>query len=221
MSTSTVPLALRRWSACTMPLTMSPSLPAYSPKVCSCSASRSRCTMTCLAVLAAIRPKSEGVSSHSRTTSPSVAELLGEDGDLTALAVDVHAHVLGRAVGVPVGGDQRRLDGLDHRVGGDALLPLDRLEGGHVDVHCLLLAVGCRPRHRPSGAPSVASVVTVVARPVAGPRRARTPPAPGRRPARPTGPAAASGGRFLRPGLARAPRRRGSRPRRRPRSPGR
>ena len=64
------------------------------------------------------------------------AELLGQDGDLAALAVDVHAHVLGGAVGVPVGGHEGRLDRLDHRVGGDALLPLDRLERGDVDVHC-------------------------------------------------------------------------------------
>src|SRR6266498_3822490 len=58
-----------RGSRCrTMPVTMSPFRPSYSPKVTSRSASRSRCTITCLAVTAAIRPKSEGVSSHSRTT---------------------------------------------------------------------------------------------------------------------------------------------------------
>src|SRR6266545_2154368 len=47
---------------------MSPLRPSYSPKVTSRSASRSRWTITCLAVTAAIRPKSEGVSSHSRRT---------------------------------------------------------------------------------------------------------------------------------------------------------
>ena len=64
-------------------------------------------------------------------------QLLGQHGDLAALAVDLHADVLGGALGVPVGGDQRGLDRLQHGVGRDALLALDRLEGGHVDVHCL------------------------------------------------------------------------------------
>src|ERR1700689_1734490 len=53
------------------PATMSPSRPAYSPKVSSSSASRSRCRMTCRAVVAAIRPKPSGVSSYSRVTVPS------------------------------------------------------------------------------------------------------------------------------------------------------
>ena len=54
-----------------MPVTMSPSRPAYSSYFISRSASRMRCRMTCLAVCAAMRPKSAGVSSHSRTTLPS------------------------------------------------------------------------------------------------------------------------------------------------------
>src|SRR4051794_25065504 len=53
------------------PLTTSPSLPAHSPYVVSCWASRSRLTMTCFAVIAAIRPKPLGVSSHSRISAPS------------------------------------------------------------------------------------------------------------------------------------------------------
>src|SRR5499427_2488407 len=53
------------------PATMSPSRPAYSPKVSSSSASRSRCKMTCRAVVAAIRPKPAGVWSYSRSTWPS------------------------------------------------------------------------------------------------------------------------------------------------------
>src|SRR5215468_2011087 len=53
------------------PATMSPSRPAYSPKVSSSSASRSRCRMTCRAVVAAIRPKPAGVWSYSRSTWPS------------------------------------------------------------------------------------------------------------------------------------------------------
>src|ERR1700722_6045394 len=50
---------------------MSPSCPAYSPNVISSSTSRSRCSMTCLAVVAAIRPKPAGVSSYSLPGAPS------------------------------------------------------------------------------------------------------------------------------------------------------
>ncbi len=50
---------------------MSPSRPAYSSYFISRSASRMRWKMTCLAVCAAMRPKSVGVSSHSRVTLPS------------------------------------------------------------------------------------------------------------------------------------------------------
>src|SRR3954447_4837834 len=53
------------------PLTTSPSLPAHSPYVVSCCASRSRLTITCFAVIAAMRPNPLGVSSHSRTRAPS------------------------------------------------------------------------------------------------------------------------------------------------------
>ena len=54
-----------------MPETMSPSLPENSPNLMSSSASRSRCNMICLAVVAAIRPNPSGVSSYSPTFSPS------------------------------------------------------------------------------------------------------------------------------------------------------
>src|SRR5665647_3923773 len=47
------------------PVMMSPSRPWKSPMIASSSRSRSRCTMTCLAVEAAIRPKPAGVSSNS------------------------------------------------------------------------------------------------------------------------------------------------------------
>src|SRR5277367_3998269 len=50
---------------------MSPSRPAYSSYLRSRSASRIRWKITCLAVCAAIRPKSLGVSSHSLMTAPS------------------------------------------------------------------------------------------------------------------------------------------------------
>src|SRR5580692_7674447 len=53
------------------PATMSPSCPAYSPKVISSSTSRSRCRITCRAVVAAIRPNPAGVSSYSRPVTPS------------------------------------------------------------------------------------------------------------------------------------------------------
>src|SRR6266511_3807991 len=54
-----------------IPVTSSPSLPAYSSYLLSRSTSRMRWRMTCLAVCAAMRPKSSGVSSHSLTTWPS------------------------------------------------------------------------------------------------------------------------------------------------------
>src|ERR1700753_306250 len=55
------------------PATMSPSCPAYSPKVISSSTSRSRCRITWRAVVAAIRPKPAGVSSYSRPGAPSAS----------------------------------------------------------------------------------------------------------------------------------------------------
>src|SRR6516164_9253280 len=57
---------------------MSPSRPAYSPKVSSSSPSRNRCRMTCLAVVAAIRPNPAGVSSYSWTTAPSGPVLMAQ-----------------------------------------------------------------------------------------------------------------------------------------------
>ena len=48
-----------------MPVTMSPSRPAYSSYFISRSISRIRWDMTCLAVWAAMRPKSSGVTSIS------------------------------------------------------------------------------------------------------------------------------------------------------------
>src|ERR1700690_1104146 len=67
-STSTVRGPLPCWIT---PATMSPSRPAYSPKVTSSSTSRSRCKITFRAVVAAIRPKPAGVSSYSRAAAPS------------------------------------------------------------------------------------------------------------------------------------------------------
>src|SRR5579859_1816593 len=67
-STSTVRGSLPCWMT---PATMSPSRPAYSPKVSSSSTSRRRCRITWRAVVAAIRPNPAGVSSYSWSTSPS------------------------------------------------------------------------------------------------------------------------------------------------------
>src|SRR5918999_1937751 len=72
---------------------MSPSRPEYSPNVMSRSASRSRCKITCFAVWAAIRPKSAGVSSHSRSTilsisSPSSFSLISTSCAKTVTAPD-------------------------------------------------------------------------------------------------------------------------------------
>ena len=58
-------------------------------EVTSSSASRSRCRMTCLAVIAAIRPKSCGVSSNSRSTVPSSSSSWRPDRDRAGLAVDL------------------------------------------------------------------------------------------------------------------------------------
>ena len=71
------------------PETMSPSLPENSPNRTSSSASRSRCSMICLAVVAAIRPKPSGVSSYSPTIVALVVELAGEHGDVAGLAVEL------------------------------------------------------------------------------------------------------------------------------------
>ncbi len=38
-------------------------------------------------------------------------------------------------LGVPVGGQQCRLDGVEQLVDRDAAIDLDRMQGGHVDVH--------------------------------------------------------------------------------------
>ena len=61
---------------CTTPATMSPSRPRNSPSTCSSSASRSRCRITCRAVVAAIRPKPLRGVVPLPGTLPSVVELL-------------------------------------------------------------------------------------------------------------------------------------------------
>ena len=73
---------------------MSPSLPENSPNRMSSSASRSRCSMICFAVVAAIRPKPSGVSSYSRPALPSSSTSRGQHRDVAALAVELDARVL-------------------------------------------------------------------------------------------------------------------------------
>ena len=58
---------------CTVPMRTSPSCSLYSLYVTSRSASRNFCVMTCLAVMAAIRPNSLGTSNSVRIMSPSFA----------------------------------------------------------------------------------------------------------------------------------------------------
>ena len=70
-SSITIPLACRR----TAPTIMFPFCSSYSARMFSCSASRSFWMMTCLAVWAAMRPKSLGVIS-SWTISPTRASFL-------------------------------------------------------------------------------------------------------------------------------------------------
>ena len=60
-----------------IPEMMSPSLPANSPKRMSSSASRSRCSMICFAVVAAMRPKPSGVSSYSSLDGAVLVDVAG------------------------------------------------------------------------------------------------------------------------------------------------
>ena len=54
---------------------------------------------------------------------------------MAALAVELDARVLLRAVGLVVRREQRLLDGLDEHLEGDLLLPLEHPQEAHVDVH--------------------------------------------------------------------------------------
>ena len=126
-----------RWSDCwMMPVTMSPSRPAYSSYFISRSASRMRWRITCLAVCAAMRPKSVGVSSHSRMTDPSSSSSWATTADLAALGVDLDQRFLG-GVGHPlVGGHERVGQSLEQDFEADPLLPFDDPEGLHqLEIH--------------------------------------------------------------------------------------
>ena len=129
---------------CTTPATMSPSRPRNSPSTCSSSASRSRCMIVCRAVAAAIRPKPSGVSSHSRTGRPASSSSAAQTTTCPLLrSSSTRASGL-RAVGAVVGQQQRLLDRAHQQVERDLLLPLQRAQRRHVDVHPLTPAP-----HRP------------------------------------------------------------------------
>ena len=78
-----------------MPVISSPTRSRYSSNIMSRSASRIRCRITCLAVWAAMRPKSSGVTSRSsiwsRYSSNFAGSISGSCGldDLAGLGVDV------------------------------------------------------------------------------------------------------------------------------------
>jgi hypothetical protein len=64
-----------------------------------------------------------------------LGELPRVHGDVPGLAVQLGASVLLGALGPVVGHQQRLLDRLDDDVQGDVLLPLQRPQHGHVDIH--------------------------------------------------------------------------------------
>ena len=85
--------------------------------------------MTCLAVWAAIRPKSSGVSSHSRIDVAVLVELLAVDADLPRLGVDGDDGLLGGARPALVGGDQRVGQRVEEGLDRDPLVARDLAQG--------------------------------------------------------------------------------------------
>ena len=93
-----------------------------------------------MAVIAAIRPKSCGVSSHSRTTVPSASISWANTGAAPVFrSISTRAWL--RAVGVPVRGQQRGLDRREDRVERDLPLALQGAQRREVDVHLLALPI--------------------------------------------------------------------------------
>src|SRR3954469_1635084 len=107
-----------------MPVTMSPSRPAYSSYFISRSASRMRWLITWRAVWAAMRPKSSGVTSNSSPCgSPPpprplavLVQLLGHHPDLARVGVDGHPRVLVGTGHAAVGGLERIGQSTEQRV---------------------------------------------------------------------------------------------------------
>ena len=124
------------------PEMMSPSLPENSPNLMSSSASRSRCSMICFAVVAAIRPNPSGVSSYSPTWLPSSSTSAAQHGDVSRSAVELDPRLLLGARRLVVRREQRLLDRLDEHVEGDLLLPLEHPQDVEVDVHQASFASG-------------------------------------------------------------------------------
>ena len=78
--------------------------------------------MTCLAVWAAMRPKSSGVSSHSRTTFAVLVELLAVDPDLSDSGSTVTTASSAASGQALVGGDERVGQGVEECLDRDALV---------------------------------------------------------------------------------------------------
>src|SRR5581483_10837724 len=66
---------------------------------------------------------------------PVVIGLAADHPYRTGLAVDVDTSVGLVPFGVPVGGQQRGFDGLDHDIHRNPFVRFDRVQRGHVDVH--------------------------------------------------------------------------------------
>ena len=134
----------------TRPLTISPMRSLNSSNWRSRSASRTFCTITCLAVCAAMRPKSIGGSASIRKSptlrlgiaalrprrarsgstsfsTGSATSRIARQPDLAGLAVDLGADVVLMAVFGAAGLLDRLLHGLQHLVAVDALLARDRV----------------------------------------------------------------------------------------------
>src|SRR5262249_51879278 len=81
-----------------------------------------------------------------------VVELLRQHPDQAGLPVDVDTGVRLVAIGMLVGGEQRRLDGLEHRLERDVLVPLYGTQRGDVDVHRSSQSCPCPPSSAASSA---------------------------------------------------------------------
>ena len=112
-----------------IPVIISPTRSWYSSNIMSRSASRIRCRITCLAVWAAIRPKSVGVTSRVSIWSSYSASSLGVDLRLLGLAQLARLGV-DRALLLDRLGDQLllqlgRQDQLEHAEVGGAAIHVD------------------------------------------------------------------------------------------------
>ena len=115
-----------------MPLTMSPSRPAYSAYLVSRSTSRRRWVMTWRVVCAAMRPKLSGVTSSSGPTgSPSSSRSARQHADVEGLGVDGDPRELAGVGHLLVGALERVGQGAHEGLGGNALVGREGLERFH------------------------------------------------------------------------------------------